>query len=237
MTGGPRRRPARRGAAGSGFTLLEVMVALAILAGAFVATSDVVSGALRNHVRAQHLEVATLLARGKMAALEDRYEWKGFRVDDEEADGTFEDDGHPEVKWRLEVKVPPLQITPDSVLRALTGSDQGVKDLMPSADSAPQLAPYQALLTASLQGVLTKLGDQLKRGVRQVRLTVSWPEGASTESFTVTTHLVVLAPAETQPRTSQLPQAAQTQLQNLLQGQQPQGQPQTQTPPAGGQTR
>ncbi len=90
-----------------GFTLLEVMVALAILAGALVATSDIVSGALRNHVRAQHLEVATLLARGKMASLEEHYEWKGFRITDEDDEGTFEGDGHPEVRWQLAVKVPP----------------------------------------------------------------------------------------------------------------------------------
>lgn len=185
---------------GGGFTLLEVMVALAILAGALLAASDIVSGALRNHQRAQHLEVATLLARAKMAALEDRYEWKGFRQQDEQEEGTFEDDGHPEVRWSVEVKVPPVQTSPDAVLRALTGSDQGLKEMLPAPDKAPQLAPFQAALTASLQGMLTKLGDQLKRGVRQVRLTVSWPEGAAQESFTVTTHMVVLAPAETQPR-------------------------------------
>jgi general secretion pathway protein I len=183
-----------------GFTLLEVMVALAILASALVATSQIVSTALRNHVRAQHLEVATLLARGKMAALEDRYEWKGFGVQDEQDEGTFEDDGHPEVKWRLEVKVPPIEVGPDAVVRVLTGSDQGLKDILPSPDKAPQLAPFQATLTAVLQGVLGQLGEKLKRGVRLVKLTVSWPEGAGEESFTVTTHMVVLAPAESQPR-------------------------------------
>lgn len=192
----PRRGPEAR----AGFTLLEVMVALAILASALVAASEIVSGALRNHVRAQHLEVATLLARGKMAALEERYEWKGFRVDDEHDEGTFEDDGHPEVKWRLEVKVPPIETSPDAVLRVLTGSEQGLKDILPSPDQAPQLAPFQAMITAALQGVLVQLGEKLKHGVRQVKLTVSWPEGAGEESFTVTTHMVVLAPGESLPR-------------------------------------
>ncbi|HEY6004729.1 MAG TPA: prepilin-type N-terminal cleavage/methylation domain-containing protein [Anaeromyxobacter sp.] len=181
-----------------GFTLLEVMVALAILAAALVATSQIVSASLRNHVRAQHLEVATLLARGRMAALEERYEWKGFAVQDEQAEGTFEDDGHPEVKWRLEVKVPPIDTTPDAIVRALTGSD--LKDLLPSQEKAPQLAPFMPTVTAALQGPLGQLGEKLKRGARQVKLTVSWPEGAGEESFTVTTHMVVLAPAESQPR-------------------------------------
>jgi general secretion pathway protein I len=183
-----------------GFTLLEVMVALAILAGALVATSQIVSGALRNHVRAQHLEVATLLARGKMAALEEKYEWKGFRRQDEHDEGTFEDDGHPEVKWRLDVKAPPADLSSEALLKALTGSEQGLKDLLPGADKAPQLAQYQAVLMASMQGMLARLGEQLKRGVREVRLTVAWPEGAVEESFSVVTHMVVLAPAEGQPR-------------------------------------
>ena len=190
----PRVPPARCGP--SGFTLLEVMVALAILASALVAASEIVSGALRNHARARHLEVATLLARGKMAALEERYEWKGFRLQDEEDEGTFEEDGHPEVKWRLEVKVPPVELGPDDVMRVLTGSDEGLKELLSSPDKPPQLGPLQGML----QGVLARLGEKLKRGVRQVKLTVSWPEGAREESFAVTTHMVVLAPGESQPR-------------------------------------
>lgn len=195
----PRRGRSAPGAR-AGFTLLEVMVALGILAGALVVVSDVVGGALRNHVRAQHLEVATLLARGKMASLEEHYEWKGFRITDEEDEGTFEGDGHPEVRWQLAVKVPPLEAGSDAVLRALTGAEHGLQDLMPSADQAPQLAQYQAVIAASMQGMLARLGDQLKRGVREVKLTVSWPEGAGKESFTIVTHMVVLAPAEGQPR-------------------------------------
>lgn len=183
-----------------GFTLLEVMVALAILAGALLAISDVVSGALRNHVRARDLEVATLLARGKMAELEDHYEQKGFRPTDESDEGTFEEEGHAEVRWRLAVKVPPLDLGPENVLRLLTGSDQGLTDLLPKPDESPQLAPLQAQIGAAFQGVLGSLGEQLKRGAREVKLTVSWPDGKRTESFTVTTHMVVLAPAEGQPR-------------------------------------
>jgi len=179
-----------------GFTLLEVMVALAILAGAMLAVSEIVSGALRNHVRARELEVATLLARGKMAELEDRFEAKGFRNDQETDEGTFEEEGHPEIRWRLEVAVPPTDLGPEVVLRLLTGGDEGLAGLLPPPDQAPQLGPIQAQLTATLQTVLAKLGEQIKRGVREVRLTVSWPGGASGESFTVRTNMVVLQGGE-----------------------------------------
>jgi general secretion pathway protein I len=194
----PRRRAA-------GFTLLEVMVALAILAGSMLAVSEIVSGALRNHVRARNLEVATLLARGKLAALEDHYETKGFKTSDEADDGTFEEEGHPEVRWRVEVTVPPGELGPEAVLTALTGSPDALQQLFPKGDGGDQgsalAAGFQQVIQAQLQQLLAGFGQKLKQGARQLRLTVSWPEGAGEESFAVTTHMVVLAPRE------QLPQA------------------------------
>jgi len=43
---------------------------------------------------------------------------------------------------------------------------------------------------------LTQLGETVKKGVREVRLTVSWDEGKTERSFTVVTHMVVLQPKE-----------------------------------------
>lgn len=180
-----------------GFTLLEVMVALAILAGALLAVSDVVSGALRNHVRARHLEVATLLARGKLAELEDHYEAKGFKTSDETQEGTFEEEGHPEVRWKVEVVAPPGDLGPDSLLTILTGSPDGLEKLLPPADESPQLQAFQAQIQLALQQILAVMAEQLKRGARELRLTVSWPDGGAEESFEVKTHMVVLAPGET----------------------------------------
>ena len=183
---------------GRGFTLLEVMVALAILAGALVALSEVVAGALRNEVRARNLQVATLLARGKMAQLEDRYEWKGLPASDASEEGTFDDEGHPEVAWKVEVAAPPGTVDGDSVLRAVTGTD--LKGLLPPPDQAPQLAPFAGAITAILQPTLQRLGAGIKKGLREVRLTVSWKENGREESFEVKTHLLVLNPGETIPR-------------------------------------
>ena len=231
-----------------GFTLLEVMVALGILAGALLAVSDIVSGALRNHMRARNLEVATLLARGKMASLEDQYEDKGFKTFDEDEEGTFEDEGHPDVRWKVEVKMPTVELGPDQVINLLTGSSEGLAGLLGAAGGAglsgssgssgsagssgasgsqqmaQLLGPLQSMITSSMQAVATKLGEQLKTSVRQVSLTVTWPEAGAEEHLTVTTHMVVLAPgqaAQALPQSTQ--QAIQQQQQQLLQ----QGQPPT----------
>ncbi len=199
MTARPPSPPLRRtGRAAGGFTLLEVMVALAILATSLLAISDVVGGALRNQVRARNLEVATLLARAKMVQLEDHYEWKGFPATDESDEGRFDDEGHPEIKWRLEVVAPAQGLDADAVVRAVTGTD--LKNLLPPPEQAPQLAPFQAQIGAVLQMMSQKLGDNVKKGLRELRLTVSWPENGRQESFEVKTHMLVMAPGETAPR-------------------------------------
>ncbi len=187
--------------AGRGFTLLEVMVALAILATSLLAISDVVGGALRNQTRARNLELAALLARGKMAQVEDHYQWKGFKTSDESDEGSFDEEGHAEVKWRLEIKAPPGTLDGDQLIRAITGSD--LKELLAQGaqgDQASALGPFQAVLTATLQTMSARLAEQVKKGLREVRLTVSWPENGRDESFQVKTHMLVLAPGELAPR-------------------------------------
>jgi len=206
----------RRGEAGPrarrGFTLLEVMVALAVLALALTAASDVVGGALRNHVRARQLEVATMLARGRLAEAEARFEEEGFRDSDQSEEGSFEDEGHPEVTWKVEAIRPQLELGPDAVLKALTGIEGGVAGLL-GLDAKGQGAgsggsgggasgpitslagsPVAGMAVSMIQQQLTGLGEKLKTGVREVRVTVAWKDGKAIEAFTLVTHMVVLIP-------------------------------------------
>jgi general secretion pathway protein I len=185
----PARRPR------PGFTLLEVMVALAILAGSLVVVSEVVGGALRNHLRARQLDVATQLARAKMVQLQAQYERKGFRDFDESDEGTFDDDGHPEIRWKVEVRKPALELGAEAALASLTGGKK-LQELLPPPDQAPQLAPFQALLGAQMNAQLQRISEQLKKTAREVRLVVSWQSGTGVESFDVITHLVVTQPEE-----------------------------------------
>jgi general secretion pathway protein I len=189
-----------------GFTLLEVVVAMAILAMGLMAISDLVGGALRNQVRATHLEVATLLARGKLVALQDEFERKGFRDFDEESQGDFEDEGHREVHWKAQVVKPQVDLGPERIAQMLGGAGGSLGALLGQGGQAgqPNVAgaaasgdPTQMAMAAALNQQLTQIGEQIKKGVREVRLTVSWSEGGDrTESFTVATHMAVLAPKE-----------------------------------------
>jgi general secretion pathway protein I len=189
-----------------GFTLLEVMVALAILAASLLAISQLTAGALRNHGTAVRIEVATLLARGKLAALQDGFDKDGFRDFDQTDEGTFDREGHPEVRWKAEVVKPKVELGPEQILAVLTGTKGedgagglaallGAKGTSQGDASAgiESVFPGAAGMMAPLRTQLSVIGEQLKKGLREVRLTVSWKDGSREESFTVVTHVVAFA--------------------------------------------
>jgi general secretion pathway protein I len=196
------RRTIRRG---GGFTLLEVMVALAVLAGALMAVADLSGNALRNYGYARDLTVATLLARGKMAELEEKYEASGFTDFDETERGTFADQGQPGIRWSFELKRPEGSMTPQQLLGALFGSggdDAGTQDLLGrmlgggtgDGKGGPSSAGASGLLGGVLNNQVTALTEEIKKGVRKATLRVSWLDGKTEHGFDVSTYMVVLNP-------------------------------------------
>jgi general secretion pathway protein I len=180
---------------------------MAILAASMMAISDLVSQSLHNHTRAVRLEVATLLARGKLAALQDEFDRTGFKDFDQDDEGTFEKEGHAEVRWKVLVRKPKVELGPEQILAMLMGARGedagGMSELLAQlmgqkaaqgTDGGPTPVPSGlpggALVAGALQTQLTQVGEQIKKGLREVRLTVSWKDGAKEESFTVVTHLL-----------------------------------------------
>ena len=86
-----RRRPTgdamRRRTAG--FTLLEIMVAVAILATTLVVLLEIVTNNVRATNHAKLTTAATFLARTKMSDIEDDILYDGFSSETENAKGTF----------------------------------------------------------------------------------------------------------------------------------------------------
>jgi len=201
--------PPGAGRSPRGFTLLEVMVALAVLAIALMAVADLTGNALRNHAYARDLSSATLLARGKMAELEQRFEDSGFGDFDETQDGDFADQGQPGMRWKIELRRPDTALSAEQLLATMLGSgpdDAGTQDLLArllggagpgaaagAAGAAGGLVPGGAL-GGVLRAQLTAFGETLKKSLREMRLTVSWKDGKQEHGFTVSTYLVVLNP-------------------------------------------
>lgn len=206
------------------FTLLEVVVALSILAVSLVAVLDINSNAVYAHVYAKKLTIATLLARSKMTDLEQKLYDEPLPADDDEDSGDFSEEGWPGYKWRAKIIVPKTNgLSPDQLFGALFGiplQGDGSKGADPTSllqtmmggggmSSASlagaQQAAGQAAQGGGLMGLLgpmagmaqqqfTQMVDQLQKSVREVHLTVSWKEGKITESIDLVTHVVSLGP-------------------------------------------
>lgn len=112
--------------ANGGFTLLEVMVALAFLAIALV---GLISQTARN-VRIAHemrmMDVATDLVRTKMYDIERDLLKEGFPELTDERDGDFADEGWPDVKW--EAVIEKVELPALGAMEAFDGEGEGDGD-------------------------------------------------------------------------------------------------------------
>lgn len=210
-----------RARARRGFTLLEVMISLAILAVALVALSDLNGTAVQMHAYARRATAATFLLRSKMLDLEEQLHKDGFSDFDDEKHGTFEDDGAPEYTWRAEIIKPNIKLDASQLLSMLGVDGKGGKNGSTSSSSsgAPS-GPLGALgglagglfggaagaggagaglglaamgpMAAMVQGQATQLIETLKKSVREVRLTITWRDGKDERSISASQQLVIL---------------------------------------------
>ncbi|MFT3709567.1 MAG: type II secretion system protein [Archangium sp.] len=206
------------------FTLLEVVVAMSILAVSLIAVLDINSNAVYAHVYAKKLTVATLLARSKMTDLEQKLYDEPLPADDDEDAGDFSAEGWPGYKWRAKIIAPktnglsPEQLFgalfnmpmgggadgaggPGSLLSGLFGGGKGASGANPAAAAAAAqgggaagIAGMLGPMAGMMQQQFTGMVDQLQKSVREVHLTVSWKEGKITESIDLVTHIVSMGP-------------------------------------------
>jgi general secretion pathway protein I len=193
----------------AGFTLLEVMVALAVLAGSLMAVAELSGNALRNYGYARELSVATLLARGKMAELEEKYDDSGFTDFDQKEDGNFSDQGHPNIRWALDLRRPTSELTAEQILAVFLGGGDGdasAQELIgkliggagggggSSGKGGPSSGLPGGIAGGVVQGQVKAFAEELKRSVRQATLRVTWKDGKTEHGFDVSTYWVVLNP-------------------------------------------
>ena len=193
-----------------GFTLLETVVALAILALALMAIFDINSGAVANHAYAKKLTVATLLARSKMTDLEQTLYDDGFSTDDKDESGDFSQEGWGSFKWRAKIVAPRTDgVSPEQLIGAIfnlpigEGGDLGGLASMfggggaaggKSGGSQTQANPLAGAAMGMAQPMFTQMVQQLTQTVREIRLTVYWRDGTQVETLDLVTHMVSLGP-------------------------------------------
>ncbi|HEX4421112.1 MAG TPA: type II secretion system protein [Kofleriaceae bacterium] len=135
LRSGSRSGQARRARRRGGFTLLEVMIALALLGFALTVVIKSAAGNIFNAQQAHMMGIATDLARGKMYDIEDKLIKDGFSdTEQHEEDQAFTEEGWPLVKYSYKVEVVELPSFEDlQAIAAGRGSGAGSGSSLGSA--------------------------------------------------------------------------------------------------------
>jgi prepilin-type N-terminal cleavage/methylation domain-containing protein len=141
-----------------GFTLIEVMIALGILALGLGVLMHAEAASLSAAGRTRGITFATLLARSKMVDVEQHLFNDGFTLGDSEDDGDFADEGHPEIKWKSRVIEVELDLGSAGKLAGGGEDDAGI-----------------SAMVAGLGGPVEALTKTVAQSMRVVELTVTYP--------------------------------------------------------------
>lgn len=199
----------RRSSASHGFTLMEVMVAVGILALGLTAIFSSQGQAIRVGTRAQHMNVAALMARCKMSELEEQVMKEGLpAVDDSGRDGCCEDaelEGF-ECEWRIDRVVLPDDALTEEGLEG-EGGEGGAGPAGILSDESAQTGAIDSMLGGGggLGGgdgfaemaigiAFPVLKPAIEEQVRRASVVVRWREGTSTREFDVVQYLVAEQP-------------------------------------------
>lgn len=149
-----------------GFSLLEVMVAVAIMAVSFLAVIEYQGQAMRRVGASEQMTTATFLARQKMeeTLLEIEKEYKTQRVfpEDKSESDTFPD---PYGRFRWEMNIRKVELP-------APGGEEGGGD--------PNLMLFKLV------------ADQLNELLREVKIVVKWDVRGKERKFEVVTHIAKL---------------------------------------------
>jgi general secretion pathway protein I len=152
----------------AGFTLLEIMVAVAILASTLVVLLSIVTNNVRSTNHAKMTTAATFLARTKMVEIEDEILDNGFTDNDESKAGTFRDLGYPQ--FRFDTLIERIELPSDMAQKA---RDQSTTETKDSKDP-------MSMLTGFMGGMMSSFIDPVRLGlqesVRKVTVRVLWDE-------------------------------------------------------------
>lgn len=162
-----------------GFTLLEVMIALSILALALVALIGHEAIAIQMSDFSNRVSQATLLAQGKMLDVEHTLLKDAMDSLDDCEDGDFHEEGFREFKWKacaykLELQEGASEQMTEQFMAMLGGTGLGA-----GADGQMSAAGGQI---AQVAGAIPMFLQQLEDQIRKVRVEVTWTDAIEERS-------------------------------------------------------
>jgi general secretion pathway protein I len=173
-----------------GFTLLEVMIALAVLGAGLVVLLGISAADVRASYKAKLLTIATGLARSKMLDIEEDLLHNGFQDTDQTTDGDFSDDGQPRFKWSALVEKVQLPAAPPPAGGGGTPPVNALDSLASGGNQQALLglaggSATGALGASMVQAYFPLVAPVLENAIRKVTLTVTWKIGHDDESLKV----------------------------------------------------
>ena len=153
----------------AGFTLLEVMIAVAILSITLVTLLSIVTNNIRATHHAKLTTTATFLARAKMVELEDQVLENGFSTDDESADGNFKEQNLPEFRWDSIIER--VELPADAALKQRDDAQDKMKD-----STGDPMSMISGFLGGMMSSFIEPIRLGLQESVRRVTVHVTWDE-------------------------------------------------------------
>ena len=168
-----------------GFTLLEVMVALAILSLSLVILLRIVTNNIRATNHAKMTTAATFLARSKMVDIEDLILDNGFSESDENEAGTFKEMGYPWFRW--ETSIERIELPTDMAQKT---KDQATDSTKQAQDNRDPMSMLTGFLGGMMSSFIEPIRIGLQDSVRRVSVRVFWNEiGRPEQTFEVVQYL------------------------------------------------
>ena len=176
-----------------GFTLLEVLIAMAILAIAMTVLVGTQSRSVVQTNHAQMLVIVSGLARDQMYAIETQLQTDGFVLDTQRERGNFRDAGFPDIRW--EARIEPIDMQPEDLATQLQGQLFGGTEDGGALSGSTAVSQQLPQMLGFLPMMLQQLSEQR---IRQVFLRVSWQDLRGSHDFDVQ-QFIVMFELPTQP--------------------------------------
>ena len=165
-----------------GFTLLEVMVAVAILSISLTSLLSSQMASMRATRYARGVSVAIFLAESKLVDIESDLRVEGWGSDDRDFDGNFSEEGWPDIRYQCLVDYIELPDYNALVQAKEEGDTEGG-----GGSSTPFVADADDQAFGALGMVWPIVKAAVEQSIRKASCTVIWSDGSIEHDATVAT--------------------------------------------------
>ena len=177
----------------SGFTLLEVMIAIGILAIGIGAILVAENNSLDVTLRAKRMSTVAMLAKNALIEAERLTEGKSFTEVTSDSEGKF-DAPYADYSWTRKIK----EITFPNVLDPSQSGQAGEKTSNANAGkdtsstSASSADPSSGAIDQNVSRIVKLATNYLSKSSREITVTIKWKEKGEDQKFSVSQYWVDL---------------------------------------------